>query len=158
LHKISTITNLAGEIIGITIRFVPTTSPLSPELISDLLACFGDSRQVGFSTLFIGPASVSLPSVLRSMAAVISSGGPAANATRRTLVIDTSGEIGGASDVAVASLGSARRILVPEGTQQAEVLSSALQNQVADVAVVRYRSHGASIYSYHRLGADWKHK
>lgn len=66
---------------------------------------------------------------------------------RRTIVIDTHGDLGGDGDVAHSALGSARRVAVAKRWQQAELIAATLRDQTPETIVVDDVASAEDVYA-----------
>ena len=83
------------------------------------LALRGLSLAVPNSVLFLGRPGVGKTTVIREMARVLSD-----ELHKRVVIVDTSNEIGGDGDVPHPAIGGARRMQVPDPSQQHKVMVS----------------------------------
>ncbi len=74
------------------------------------------------SILFLGRPGVGKTTVIREMARVL-----ADDLQKRVVIVDTSNEIGGDGDVPHPAIGGARRMQVPDPSQQHKVMVSSCQ-------------------------------
>ncbi len=91
-------------------------------LVFDILAPAQHRRDildVPNSVLFLGRPGVGKTTVIREMARVL-----ADDLHKRVVIIDTSNEIGGDGDVPHPAIGGARRMQVPDPSQQHKVMVS----------------------------------
>jgi len=123
LHRISCIRNRRGKIVGLTCR-VGRAVTGHVDMIRDLV----NSSE---SMLFLGRPGVGKTTVIREMARVMSD-----ELKRRVVIIDTSNEIGGDGDVPHAAIGSARRMQVPNPSEQHRVMIEAVENHMPEVIIV----------------------
>jgi stage III sporulation protein SpoIIIAA len=132
LHRIACVRDRYHEIVGFTFR-IGRTVEAAAEPIADLLA---EGRHV----LLIGPPGVGKTTVLRSAAALL-----ADRVGRRTVIADTSNEIGGDGRVPHPAIGTARRLQVPlfdpsrpasPGVRQAHLVLQAVVNHGAESLIV----------------------
>ncbi|OSX68973.1 hypothetical protein BU14_2018s0001, partial [Porphyra umbilicalis] len=117
LHRVSRIRGRApGEVVGATVR-VGRHFRCAAGLLTDLLGLDGGAavaagaprrRSPPRSVLLLGRPGCGKTSTLRAVAAGL------AATDLRVAVVDSSAEVGGATAVAHASLGDARRLLIPE--------------------------------------------
>ena len=84
-------------------------------LTQHLLCC----PAVPNSILFLGRPGVGKTTVIREMARVL-----ADDLQKRVVIVDTSNEIGGDGDVPHPAIGGARRMQVPDPSQQHKVMVS----------------------------------
>jgi stage III sporulation protein AA len=123
LHRISAIRNRYQDLVGVTIRIgrhLPgTADPLRPWL----------ERQENL--LILGPPGSGKTTLQRDVARVAS-----VDLRRRVMVVDTSNEIGGDGNIPHPAIGSARRIQVPNRTDQYRLLLEAVQNHAPDLIVI----------------------
>jgi stage III sporulation protein SpoIIIAA len=124
LHRISAMRNLNDEVYGLTMRIGRSVSG-SVERIHDLLL----GRSCG-SILVLGAPGSGKTTVVRDAAATLSAHGTA------VVIVDTSNEIAGDGDVPHASVGLARRMMVPDLAAQARVMIECVQNHTPDVMII----------------------
>ena len=125
LHRISAIRNRCGTIVGLTCR-VGRAVRGHVDMIADLLA-----SESGESILFLGRPGVGKTTVIREMARVLSD-----ELGKRVVIIDTSNEIGGDGDVPHPAIGGARRMQVPDPSEQHRVMIEAVENHMPQVVIV----------------------
>lgn len=123
LHRISGIRNRRGEIIGITCR-VGRAVFGTLDLVEDIVA-------LDQSVLFVGRPGIGKTTMLREFARVL-----ADDWGKRVIIVDTSNEIGGDGDIPHPSIGRARRMQVPFGARQADVMIEAVENHMPEVIVI----------------------
>jgi stage III sporulation protein SpoIIIAA len=125
LHRISCIRNKQENIIGLTIRigryFLGNTY-----LISDLLF-HPDNRHK--SILVVGPPGSGKTSLIREIARQLAE-------KHNVMIVDTSNEISGDSDVPHSCVGRARRMMVRDIEQQAQVMIECVQNHTPDIMII----------------------
>jgi stage III sporulation protein AA len=123
LHRISAIVSTRGEVIGVTLRVGRhvdgVAAPLEPVL------------RAGSSLLIVGPPGAGKTTVLRDAARLLSD-----DLGKRVVIVDTSGEVGGWGDVTHPAVGRARRIPVPDITQQFRSMLEAVQNHTPEVIII----------------------
>ncbi len=123
LHRISAIRNRYQDLVGVTIRIgrhLPgTADPLRPWL----------ERQENL--LILGPPGSGKTTLQRDVARVAS-----VDLGRRVMVVDTSNEIGGDGNIPHPAIGNARRIQVPNRTDQYRLLLEAVQNHSPELIVI----------------------
>lgn len=123
LHRISAIRNRRGSIVGLTCR-VGRAVTGHVDMIRDIV----DSPN---SILFLGRPGVGKTTVIREMARVLSD-----ELHKRVVIIDTSNEIGGDGDVPHPAIGGARRMQVPDPSQQHRVMIEAVENHMPEIVIV----------------------
>ncbi|KAK9810870.1 hypothetical protein WJX73_003675 [Symbiochloris irregularis] len=125
LHRISAIRNRKGKIVGLTCR-VGRAVLGHVDMIRDIL-----EEEEAKSVLFLGRPGVGKTTVIREMARVL-----ADDLKRRVVIVDTSNEIGGDGDVPHPAIGGARRMQVPDPSQQHRVMIEAVENHMPEVVIV----------------------
>ena len=125
LHRISCIRNRSGKIIGLTCR-VGRAVTGHVDMIADVL-----NRDNGESVLFLGKPGVGKTTVIREIARVLSD-----DLQKRVVIIDTSNEIGGDGDIPHPAIGSARRMQVPNPSEQHKVMIEAVENHTPEIIIV----------------------
>ncbi|KAI8106357.1 hypothetical protein M9435_000902 [Picochlorum sp. BPE23] len=123
LHRISAIRNRRGDVVGLTCR-VGRAVTGHIDMIRDIV----DSPN---SILFLGRPGVGKTTVIREMARVLSD-----EMHKRVVIIDTSNEIGGDGDVPHPAIGGARRMQVPDPSQQHRVMIEAVENHMPEIVIV----------------------
>lgn len=123
LHRISAIRNRKNVVVGLTCR-VGRAVTGHIDMIRDIL-------EVPNSLLFLGRPGVGKTTVIREMARVL-----ADKLHKRVVIIDTSNEIGGDGDVPHPAIGGARRMQVPDPSQQHRVMIEAVENHMPEVVIV----------------------
>lgn len=123
LHRISGIFNRKEEIVGLTCR-VGRAVYGTIEPIKDIVK--GEK-----SILLLGKPGVGKTTLLREAARVLS-----VEMEKRVIVVDTSNEIGGDGDVPHPGIGSARRMQVPFGRAQEDVMIEAVENHFPEVIII----------------------
>ena len=125
LHRISTIRNRRGTVIGLTCR-VGRAVKGAAELCKDLV-----SSEESSSVLLLGPPGVGKTTAIREMSRLLS-----ADFNQRVVIVDTSNEIGGDGDVAHPGVGNSRRMQVADPKLQHAVLIEAVENHTPQVVIV----------------------
>eukprot|EP01124_Arcella_intermedia_P024954 TRINITY_DN4341_c0_g1_i2.p1 TRINITY_DN4341_c0_g1~~TRINITY_DN4341_c0_g1_i2.p1 ORF type:complete len:786 (+),score=212.45 TRINITY_DN4341_c0_g1_i2:497-2854(+) len=131
LHRISAMTNVQGEIYGLTMRVGRSVFGLA-ETIKDLLVFNVKLRLedlMGRSFLILGGPGTGKTTIIREIIRLLSE-------NENVCVVDTSNEICGDGDVLHESVGKARRMMVPSIDDQGRVMIECLQNHTPDVIVV----------------------
>ena len=124
LHRISAIRNRNGSVVGLTCR-VGRALKGHVDMIEDLLA------EGGESILFLVRPGVGKTTVIRELARVLSD-----VYGKRVVIIDTSNEIGGDGDVPHPAIVRARRMQVPDPSQQHRVMIEAVENHTPEIIIV----------------------
>nr|YP_010619302.1 hypothetical protein PNY92_pgp073 [Amplisiphonia pacifica]WAX03315.1 hypothetical protein [Amplisiphonia pacifica] len=123
LHRISSIRNRKGNIIGLTFRvgraIFGTTSP-----IRDIL-------YTGQSILLLGKPGVGKTTAIREITRVL-----ADEMEKRVVIIDTSNEIAGDGDIPHPAIGRARRMQVAKPELQHKVMIEAIENHMPEVIII----------------------
>lgn len=123
LHRISCIRNRQFLINGLTCRIGRAIfGPISS--IRDLL----ESRQ---SILLLGKPGVGKTTIIREIARVVSD-----EMEQRTIIVDTSNEIAGDSDIPHSGIGRARRMQVATTELQHQIMIEAVENHMPQVIVI----------------------
>ncbi|EIE25295.1 hypothetical protein COCSUDRAFT_13766, partial [Coccomyxa subellipsoidea C-169] len=123
LHRISAMRNRKGTIVGLTCR-VGRAVTGHVDMIRDIL-------DVPNSVLFLGRPGVGKTTVIREMARILSD-----DLKKRVVIVDTSNEIGGDGDVPHPAIGGARRMQVPDPSQQHKVMVEAVENHMPEIVIV----------------------
>jgi len=123
LHRISCIRNRQFLINGLTCR-VGRALFGTISIIRDLL-------QSGKSILILGKPGVGKTTIIREIARVLSD-----EMEKRVIIIDTSNEIAGDSDVPHRGIGRARRMQVPKTELQYKIMFEAIENHMPQVIII----------------------
>ena len=130
LHRISAIKNRYGKVIGATCRVGRAISG-SAELIRDVLDAETSATTFNNSILLLGRPGVGKTTAIREISRILSD-----EHSRRVVIVDTSNEIGGDGDVPHRGIGGARRMQVPNASEQHLVLIEAVENHTPQTVVV----------------------
>lgn len=122
LHRISAIRNRNGDIVGLTCRVGRAQRGAAAMIV--------DQATAGRSILFLGRPGVGKTTVIRELSRYL-----ADELLQRVVIVDTSNEIGGDGDVPHAGIGRARRMQVPNPSQQHHVMIEAVENHTPEVVV-----------------------
>nr|YP_009019624.1 hypothetical protein [Gracilaria salicornia]AHH24592.1 hypothetical protein [Gracilaria salicornia]UAD87636.1 hypothetical protein [Gracilaria salicornia] len=123
LHRISSIKNRQGSIIGLTCR-VGRAILGTISIIRDLL----DKNP---SILLLGKPGVGKTTAIREIARVL-----ADEMEKRVVIIDTSNEIAGDGDIPHPAIGRARRMQVSRPELQHQVMIEAVENHMPEVVII----------------------
>ena len=123
LHRISSIKNRKGNIIGLTFR-VGRAIFGTANIVRDLL-------YNGQSILLLGKPGVGKTTAIREITRVLSD-----EMEKRVVIIDTSNEIAGDGDIPHPAIGRARRMQVSKPEFQHQVMIEAVENHMPEVIVI----------------------
>lgn len=123
LHRISRIVNRVNKTVGLTCR-VGKPFYGSVALIEDLIA-------EGRSVLLLGAPGAGKTTLLRDVSRHLST-----TLRKRVVIVDTSNEIAGDGDISHPAVGQSRRMQVPFGRSQHEVMVEAVENHMPQVIVI----------------------
>lgn len=123
LHRISSIKNRKGNIIGLTCR-VGRAIFGTASMIRDLL-------YNGQSILLLGKPGVGKTTAIREITRVL-----ADEMEKRVVIIDTSNEIAGDGDIPHPAIGRARRMQVTKPELQHQVMIEAVENHMPEVIII----------------------
>lgn len=123
LHRISCVRNKSGEIVGLTMRIGRS--------ITGTIEIIKDQLEQNKSVLLLGPPGVGKTTMLREIAQYLST-----QKEKRVIVIDTSNEIAGDSDIPHPAIGRARRMQLPLGKKQHDIMIEAVENHMPEVIVI----------------------
>ena len=123
LHRISCIRNRQFLINGLTCRVGRAVFGII-SVVRDLL----ESEQ---SILILGKPGVGKTTIIREIARVL-----ADEMEKRVIMIDTSNEIAGASDIPHSGIGRARRMQVSKAELQHQIMIEAVENHMPQVIII----------------------
>lgn len=123
LHRISCIRNRQFLINGLTCRV--------GRAIFGTISIIRDLLESGESILILGKPGVGKTTIIREIARVLSN-----EMEKRVIIIDTSNEIAGDSDVPHSGIGRARRMQVPKTELQHKIMIEAIENHMPQVIVI----------------------
>ncbi len=123
LHRISAMRNRLDDIVGLTCR-VGRAVYGTIDIVSDVI-------ESGKSILFLGPPGIGKTTKLREVARVLAS-----EFDRRVVIVDTNNEIAGDGDIPHPAIGRARRMQVPNGCKQHDIMIQAVENHMPEVIVI----------------------
>ena len=122
LHRISAIRNRTGKIVGLTCR-VGRAVYGTIDIVLDVL-------RSGKSICLLGRPGVGKTTMLRECARVLS------EERKRVVIVDTSNEIAGDSDIPHPGIGLARRMQVADPALQHATMIEAVENHMPEVIVI----------------------
>jgi len=123
LHRISSIRNRKGNIIGLTCRV--------GRAIFGTISIIRDLLERGESLLLLGKPGVGKTTAIREIARVL-----ADEMEKRVVIIDTSNEIAGDGDIPHPAIGRARRMQVARPELQHQVMIEAVENHMPEVIII----------------------
>ena len=123
LHRISCIRNRQFLINGLTCRV--------GRAVFGTVSSIRDLLESEKSILILGKPGVGKTTIIREIARVL-----AEEMENRVIVIDTSNEIAGDSDIPHSGIGSARRMQVPKTELQHQVMLEAIENHMPQVIII----------------------
>nr|YP_009296162.1 hypothetical protein Sebd_010 [Sebdenia flabellata]AOM65097.1 hypothetical protein Sebd_010 [Sebdenia flabellata] len=123
LHRISSIRNRKGNIIGLTCRV--------GRAIFGTISIIRDLLEKGQSILLLGKPGVGKTTAIREIARVL-----ADEIEKRVVIIDTSNEIAGDGDIPHPAIGRARRMQVARPELQHQVMIEAVENHMPEVIII----------------------
>lgn len=123
LHRISCIRNRQFLITGLTCRI--------GRAIFGTISLARDLLESGHSILILGKPGVGKTTIIREIARVLSD-----EMEKRVIIIDTSNEIAGDSDIPHFGIGRARRMQVSQTNLQHQVMIEAVENHMPEVIVI----------------------
>ena len=123
LHRISCIRNRQFLIIGLTCRI--------GRALFGTISVIQDLLQSEKSILILGKPGVGKTTIIREISRILSD-----EIEKRVIVIDTSNEIAGDSNISHFGIGRARRMQVPKPELQHEVMIEAIENHMPQVIII----------------------
>ncbi|PKB67622.1 MAG: AAA family ATPase [SAR202 cluster bacterium Io17-Chloro-G4] len=123
LHRISSILNRKGQVVGITCRV--------GRAVFGTIKIIDDLALSGKNILLLGRPGVGKTTMLREMARVLSE-----EARKRVIIVDTSNEIAGDGDVPHPAIGRSRRMQVATPARQHAVMIEAVENHMPEVIII----------------------
>nr|YP_010952245.1 hypothetical protein Ycf45 [Gloiopeltis furcata]WMP13914.1 hypothetical protein Ycf45 [Gloiopeltis furcata] len=123
LHRISSMRNRKGNIIGLTCRV--------GRAIFGTISIIRDLLEGSRSLLLLGKPGVGKTTAIREIARVL-----ADEMEKRVVIIDTSNEIAGDGDIPHPAIGRARRMQVSRPELQHQVMIEAVENHMPEVIII----------------------
>nr|YP_009313328.1 Hypothetical protein ycf45 [Dichotomaria marginata]SCW21582.1 Hypothetical protein ycf45 [Dichotomaria marginata] len=123
LHRISSIRNRQGSIIGLTCRV--------GRAVFGTISIIRDLLETNQSILLLGKPGVGKTTAIREIARVL-----ADEMEKRVVIIDTSNEIAGDGDIPHPAIGRARRMQVARPELQHQVMIEAVENHMPEVIII----------------------
>lgn len=123
LHRISCIRNRQFLIIGLTCRV--------GRVIFGTISAIRDVLELEKSILILGKPGVGKTTIIREIARVL-----ADEREKRVIIIDTSNEIAGESDIPHLGIGRARRMQVAKTELQHQIMMEAVENHMPEVIII----------------------
>jgi len=123
LHRISCIRNRQSLINGLTCRV--------GRAIFGTISVIRDLLESGHSILVLGKPGIGKTTIIREIARVLSE-----EMEKRVIIIDTSNEIGGDSDIPHYGIGKARRMQVRKTELQHQIMMEAIENHMPEIIII----------------------
>ena len=123
LHRISCIRNRQALINGLTCRV--------GRAIFGTISIIRDLLELGQSILVLGKPGVGKTTIVREMGRVLSD-----EMEKRVIIVDTSNEIAGDSDIPHSGIGRARRMQVAKTEFQHQIMIEAVENHMPEIIII----------------------
>jgi stage III sporulation protein SpoIIIAA len=123
LHRISCIRNRQGIISGLTCRV--------GRAIFGTISIIRDLLESGQSILILGRPGIGKTTIIREIARVLSD-----EMEKRVIIVDTSNEIAGDTDIPHSGIGRSRRMQVAKTELQHQVMIEAVENHMPEVIII----------------------
>ena len=123
LHRISCVRNRQFLITGLTCRI--------GRAVFGTISIARDLLESGHSILILGKPGVGKTTIIREIARVLSD-----EMEKRVIIVDTSNEIAGDTDIPHPGIGRARRMQVAQANLQQQVMIEAVENHMPQVIII----------------------
>ncbi len=123
LHRISCIRNRQSLINGLTCRV--------GRAIFGTICVIRDLLESGHSILVLGKPGIGKTTIIREIGRILSE-----EMEKRVIIIDTSNEIGGDSDIPHYGIGKARRMQVRKTELQHQIMMEAIENHMPEIIII----------------------
>ena len=123
LHRISCIRNRQFLINGLTCRI--------GRVVFGTISVIRDLLELEKSILILGKPGVGKTTIIREIGRVL-----ADEMEKRVIIIDTSNEIAGDSDISHSGIGRARRMQVPKTELQHQIMIEAVENHMPQIIII----------------------
>ena len=123
LHRISCIRNRQSLINGLTCRV--------GRAVFGTISIIRDLLESGQSILILGKPGVGKTTIIREIARVLSD-----EMEKRVIIVDTSNEIAGDSDIPHSGIGRARRMQVAKTEFQHQIMIEAVENHMPEIIII----------------------
>lgn len=123
LHRISCIRNRQSLINGLTCRV--------GRAIFGTISVIRDLLESGQSILILGKPGIGKTTIIREIARVLSE-----EMEKRVIIVDTSNEIAGDSDIPHYGIGRARRMQVQKTELQHQIMIEAVENHMPEIIII----------------------
>ena len=123
LHRISCIRNRQFLITGLTCRI--------GRVVFGTISVIQDLLESEKSILILGKPGVGKTTIIREIGRVL-----ADEMGKRVIIIDTSNEIAGDSDISHSGIGQARRMQVPKTELQHQIMIEAVENHMPQIIII----------------------
>tara|TARA_B110000977_G_scaffold164407_1_gene210901 strand:- start:2197 stop:3582 length:1386 start_codon:yes stop_codon:yes gene_type:complete len=123
LHRISCIRNRQSMINGLTCRI--------GRAVFGTICIIRDLLELNQSILILGQPGRGKTTIIREIARVLSD-----EMHKRVIIVDTSNEIAGNSDIPHSGIGRSRRLQVPKTELQSQIMLEAVENHMPEVIII----------------------
>lgn len=123
LHRISCIRNRQSMINGLTCRI--------GRAVFGTICIIRDLLELNQSVLILGQPGRGKTTIIREIARILSD-----EMHKRVIIVDTSNEIAGNSDIPHSGIGRSRRLQVPKTELQYQIMLEAVENHMPEVIII----------------------